>query len=53
MPPVPHRAALVFDRRRALRLGIVRGILWAIGTGLTAGDILRYLAQDLAPAAWV
>jgi MFS family permease len=47
MPPAQHRAALDFDRRRALRLGIVRGVLWAIGTGLTAGDILRYLAQDL------
>jgi hypothetical protein len=33
-------------RRRALRLGILSGVLWSVGTGLTGGEIIRYQALD-------
>jgi len=35
------------DRRRAMRLGIINGGLWAIGNGLTTGTIIYYLALEL------
>ncbi len=35
------------SRRRALRLGIINGSLWAVGSGLTSGSVIQYLAHDL------
>lgn len=34
-------------RRRALRLGLANGALWAAGNALTAGPLISYLAQEL------
>lgn len=35
------------ERRRALILGVVNGVLWSIGNGLTTGPAIYYQAQDL------
>jgi len=35
------------SRRRALWLGIISGVVWAVGTGLTTGELIRYFAIDL------
>ncbi len=35
------------ERRAALRLGYVNGMLWSIGNGLTTGTLIIYLALDL------
>lgn len=43
---VPSRAARS-PRRRALGLAHVNGALWSLGNGLTTGNLVSYLAQDL------
>src|SRR3990172_8461508 len=35
------------ERRRALRLGYVNGVLWSVGNGLTTGPLMIYLALGL------
>ncbi len=35
------------DRRSALALGHVNGMLWSVGNGLTTGTLVNYLALDL------
>src|SRR5579863_627281 len=34
-------------RRRALALGLINGVLWSVGNGLTTGTLIYYLAQEL------
>jgi len=40
-------AILPSERRRALRLGLWQGAIWAIGNALTTGSLISYLARDL------
>jgi MFS family permease len=35
-----------------MRLGIVSGVLWSVGAGLTGGELIRYLALDLGAAGF-
>ncbi len=44
--PAPSR------RRRALGLILANGVLWSIGNGLTSGQLVSYLAQELGAGGW-
>ena len=35
-------------RRRALKLGLINSVIWAMGYAMTSGAIVSYLAIDLA-----